>query len=136
MRKISPRIDFAFKIIFERNTDLLMGLINAIVSEKDQVSEIEVRNPNNLKTGLKNKFSILDIKAKNVLGTWYTIEMQINNDFDYLSRSLYYWSKVYVDQLKESESYDKLNKVISIHLLNYTMDNDSASYHNVYQIRH
>jgi predicted transposase/invertase (TIGR01784 family) len=136
MRKISPRIDFAFKIIFERNTDLLMGLINAIVSEKDQVSEIEVKNPNNLKTSSKNKFSILDIKAKNVLGTWYTIEMQINNDFDYLSRSLYYWSKVYVDQLKESESYDKLNKVISIHLLNYTMDNDSASYHNVYQIRH
>ena len=73
MNRISPRIDFAFKLIFEQHTDILMGLINAIVSEKDQVTAIEVRNPFNLKSRVKDKLSILDIKAQSVEGTWYTI---------------------------------------------------------------
>ena len=135
MNRISPRIDFAFKLIFEQHTDILMGLINAIVSEKDQVTAIEVRNPFNLKSRVKDKLSILDIKAQSVEGTWYTIEMQINDHFEYLKRRLYYWAKVYADQLKKSQEYSSLNKVISIHLLNYNMDTTSGSYHHVYRIR-
>ncbi len=37
--KLSPRVDFAFKLIFEQHKDMLMSLINAIVSEKDQVQQ-------------------------------------------------------------------------------------------------
>ncbi len=42
MSIISPRVDIAFKKIFgvEENKDLLISLINSIVSEKDQVSDI------------------------------------------------------------------------------------------------
>ena len=42
MEKISPRIDIAFKKIFgvEENKDLLISLINSIVGEGDQVSEV------------------------------------------------------------------------------------------------
>ena len=135
MNRISPRIDFAFKLIFEQHTDILMGLINAIVSEKDQVTAIEVRNPFNLKSRVKDKLSILDIKAQSVEGTWYTIEMQINDHFEYLNRSLYDWAELYADQLKKSQEYSSLNKVISIHLLNYNMETTSGSYHHVYRIR-
>ena len=135
MNRISPRIDFAFKLIFEQHTDILMGLINAIVSEKDRVTAIEVRNPFNIKNRVKDKLSILDIKAQSVEGTWYTIEMQVNDHFEYLKRSLYYWAKVYADQIKQSQNYLSLNKVISIHLLNYNMDTISDSYHHVYRIR-
>ena len=43
MCKINPRVDFAFKKLFgsEENTDLLMSLINAIVSSEEQVVEDE-----------------------------------------------------------------------------------------------
>ena len=38
MEKISPRVDIAFKKIFgvEENKDLLIALINSIVSNEDQ----------------------------------------------------------------------------------------------------
>ena len=41
MEKISPRVDITFKKIFgvEENKDLLISLINSIVSEEDQVQE-------------------------------------------------------------------------------------------------
>jgi len=39
MCRINPRVDFAFKKLFgsEENKDLLISLINAIVSEQEQV---------------------------------------------------------------------------------------------------
>ena len=52
---ISPRIDIAFKKIFgvEENKDLLISLINSIVSEEDQVSSVTLLNPYNPKTSGK-----------------------------------------------------------------------------------
>ena len=40
MCRINPRVNFAFKKLFgsEENKDLLIDLINAIVSERDQVA--------------------------------------------------------------------------------------------------
>ena len=46
MRKINARVDFAFKKLFgsEENKDLLISLINAIVSDEDQVIEALIRD--------------------------------------------------------------------------------------------
>ena len=47
MCRINPRVDLAFKKLFgsEENKDLLISLINAIVSEEDRVAEVELKNP-------------------------------------------------------------------------------------------
>ena len=47
MCRINPRVDFAFKKLFgsEENTEILIDFINSIVSEKDKVTEIELKNP-------------------------------------------------------------------------------------------
>ncbi|MEI8295977.1 MAG: PD-(D/E)XK nuclease family transposase, partial [Alphaproteobacteria bacterium] len=51
MDSISPRIDIAFKKIFgvEENKDLLISLVNSIVSAEDQVVEVTLLNPYNPK---------------------------------------------------------------------------------------
>jgi hypothetical protein len=43
MCSINPRVDFAFKKLFgsEENKDLLLSLINAVVSEEDQAIDID-----------------------------------------------------------------------------------------------
>ena len=66
MCKINPRVDFAFKKLFgsEENKDLLISLINAIVSEQEQVVEVQLKTPYNLADYLAGKMSNLDIKAK------------------------------------------------------------------------
>ena len=50
MCKINPRVDFAFKKLFgsEENKDLLISLINSIVSEDEQVVEVTLKIPYNL----------------------------------------------------------------------------------------
>ena len=51
MSLINPKVDIAFKKIFgvEENKDLLISLINSIVSNADQVSEVTLLNPYNPK---------------------------------------------------------------------------------------
>jgi hypothetical protein len=67
MGLINPRVDIAFKKIFgvEENKDLLMSLLNSIVSDEDQIDEVELLNPYNDRNFKKDKLSVLDIKARN-----------------------------------------------------------------------
>jgi predicted transposase/invertase (TIGR01784 family) len=136
MNKINPRVDIAFKKIFgvEGNEDLLISLINSIVSSEDQVSEVTLLNPYNAKSFMTDKLSILDIKAKSLQGKRFNIEMQLTDEADYDKRALYYWAKIYTEQLKKSENYSKLEKAIGIHILNFTSIHESAKYHNEFHI--
>jgi predicted transposase/invertase (TIGR01784 family) len=136
MSRINPRVDLAFKKIFgvEENKDLLISLINSIVGEEDQVSEVTLLNPYNPKNFKSDKLSILDIKATNQDGKKFNIEIQISDEADYDKRALYYWAKIYTEQLKESEDYSKLSKAIGIHILNFTSIPDIEKYHNIFHI--
>lgn len=136
MEKISPRIDIAFKKIFgvEENKDLLISLINSIVGPDDQVVDVTILNPYNLKTFITDKLSILDVKARGETGKLFNIEIQITDEADYDKRALYYWAKLYTEQLKAGEDYAKLSKAIGIHILNFTSISGIDSYHNVFHV--
>ena len=136
MERISPRVDLAFKKIFgvEENKDLLISLINSIVGAEDQVLEVTLLNPYNPKNFKTDKLSILDIKATNQDGKRFNIEIQISDEADYNKRALYYWAKIYTEQLKVAEDYSKLSKAIGIHILNFTSIPEVKKYHNVFHI--
>ena len=136
MERISPRVDLAFKKIFgvEENKDLLISLINSIVGTQDQVTEVTLLNPYNPKNFKTDKLSILDIKATNQDGKRFNIEIQISDEADYDKRALYYWAKIYTEQLKVAEDYSKLSKAIGIHILNFTSIPEVKKYHNVFHI--
>jgi predicted transposase/invertase (TIGR01784 family) len=76
----------------------------------------------------------VDVKAKSLNGKLFNIEMQIAHEADYNKRALYYWAKLYTQQLKESEDYANLSKAIGIHILNFTCIPESDKYHNVFHI--
>ena len=136
MCKINPRVDFAFKKLFgsEENKDLLISLINAIISEEDQVVEVELKNPYNLADYRAGKMSILDIKAKAENGRWFNIEMQISEDYNFDKRAIYYWAKLVTEQLSEGMMFKELKKTISINILDYNFIPDTAEVHNCYKI--
>lgn len=135
MSKLNPRVDFAFKILFgsEENTDILLPFINSVLSLPNPLTELTLLNPYNHKTHSTDKLSILDIKARDGLGQLYNIEMQMTDQVGYSQRALYYWSKLYSQQLKEGEDFSTLNKTISIHVLNFNHF-DEPDYHNIYHI--
>lgn len=134
--RISPRIDISFKKIFgvEENKDLLISLINSIVSNDDQVADVTLLNPYNPKNFKQDKLSILDIKAKGADGKRFNIEIQISDEADYDKRALYYWAKLYTEQLRVSQGYSSLSKAIGIHILNFTSIPEVKNYHNVFHV--
>lgn len=137
MVKVNPRVDLAFKKIFgvEENKDLLISLINSIVSNEDQVKEITLLNPYNPKNFYGDRLSILDIKAKGHDGKRFNIEIQISDSADYDKRALYYWAKLYTEQLAEGDAYSDLSKAIGIHILNFLSIPESDKYHNIFHIK-
>lgn len=136
MCKINPRVDFAFKKLFgsEENKDLLMSLINAIVSESEQVVEVELKNPYNLADYQAGKMSILDIKARSENGRWFNVEMQISEDYNFDKRAIYYWAKLVTEQLSEGQMFKELKKTISINILDFNFIPDIEEFHNCYKI--
>jgi predicted transposase/invertase (TIGR01784 family) len=120
---INPRVDIAFKKIFgvEENKDILMSLLNSIVSQEDQIDQIELLNPYNERNFKQDKLSVLDIKARNKHNqTYFLIEMQLAEELDYHKRGLYSWARVYSNQIFAGEQYSKLRRTIAIHILNFT----------------
>ncbi len=119
--KYNPKIDIVFRKLFgsEENEDLLLSLVNGILDCRPRLTALTIKNPYNLPAYLKEKTSILDLKAVDDQGTWYDIEIQIGEHGFYGKRALYYLAKMYVDQLKEGESYEMLQTTIGIHLLDF-----------------
>ncbi len=134
---LCPSVPLLFKKIFgvEENKDLLISLINSVVSIEDQVTDITLLNPYNPKNFRKDKLSILDIKATGQTGKRFNIEIQISDEADYDKRALYYWAKLYTEQLQAAEDYSKLCKAIGIHILNFTSILSVDKYHNIFHIR-
>lgn len=135
MCKINPKVDFAFKKLFgsEENKDILISFINSIVSKDEQIKDITLKNPYNIKNYKEDKMSILDIKAVDENGVWYDIEMQICEQIFYEKRAFYYWARVYADQMEGGRDYDKLRKTISINILDFNYL-DEEEYHNIYKV--
>ena len=127
--RINPRVDVAFKKIFgtEENKDLLISLVNSVVGAQDQVVDIKLLNPYNHKNFKNDKLSILDIKAEGHHGRKFNIEIQITDEGDYDKRALYGWAKLY-------KEYSSLEKVICIHILNFTSISQSKKYHNTFHV--
>ncbi len=97
--------------------------------------DVTLLNPYNPKNFRTDKLSILDIKAVGETGKRFNIEIQITDESDYDKRALYYWAKLYTEQLKTGAGYDTLNKAIGIHILNFTSIVGADKYHNVFHIK-
>ena len=127
---ILPTVDFAFKkfLTMSGNEDLLISLINSVLPENDRVMSIEIQNPYTLKNRKEGKESIFDIKARSQDNKYFDIEMQMHSDLFYDQRVIFYWSKMYSEQLEKGKGYRKLNKAISINILNFERKLVSGEY--------
>jgi predicted transposase/invertase (TIGR01784 family) len=138
----SPKSDIVFKKLFftEENKDLLIDLINAFLRPEDHITDVFLKNPyNSIDTAL-DKQSYMDVKALDQKGNMVLIEMQVKGQTFYKKRALYYWAEGYTNQLDKSEqsdsakNYSILTKVISIHIVNFILEEEKPEYHNYYRL--
>ncbi|MGL5798208.1 MAG: Rpn family recombination-promoting nuclease/putative transposase, partial [Cetobacterium sp.] len=76
----------------------------------------------------------LDVKAVANDGTIINVEIQLRNEYNMPKRTLYYWSKLYSEQLKSGENYLNLNRTICINILNFIEFKETLGYHSVFKI--
>lgn len=108
-------IDYVFKRVFgyagsELITNRLLSLIteqeiNDLVLDCDPILERDL---------IDDKVGILDIKARVGLEMVCDIEMQVVDQNNIVERILYYWSKMYSEELKRGSGYLNLKKTIVI----------------------
>ncbi|MCL6380063.1 Rpn family recombination-promoting nuclease/putative transposase, partial [Pectobacterium brasiliense] len=75
----------------------------------------------------------LDYKLRLNDGTFVDIEIQNNWHFDFPERTLYYWSKMYNENIKQGQDYTKLPKCITINLIGKDF-NKNKRLHNKYLV--
>ena len=134
--KITLRNDYAFKRVFgvEENKDVLQDLLECILDiQSEDIAGLELLDKELHKELLSEKLGILDIKLRLKDGTFVDIEIQNNWHFDFPERTLYYWSKMYNENIKQGQDYTKLPKCITINLIGKGFDKNKRL-HNKYLV--
>ena len=119
------------------NEDLLTDLVNSTLREFnfEEVKDLEIIDPFNLSENIELKESIIDIKAKTKNNETVIIEFQLCGNIDFLKRIFYYISKNVVNEVKEGENYNNVQKIISINLLDFNLKfGDKGKAHKCFKL--
>ncbi len=114
-----PIVDFCFKELMQ-NGKVRQGFIASLLAVKPETVEETELLPTILPQEYEDdKLGILDVRVKLVDGTQMDFEMQVTS-FDYWEkRILFYLSRMYTEQIKKGESYEKLQKCIHVSILDF-----------------
>ena len=132
---VKLKLDLIFKRVFgtEEHKDWLANLIaNLLDIPLESIKNIEIQNTEIVPDYLNQKFSRLDFRVR-VNDEIINIELQVHFEEDYAERTLYYWSKLYSEQLKIKEAYGDAEKTICINILNFNLF-DCKEYYSSYKI--
>ena len=137
--EIKKLSDLFARYLFGRNgnEDLLENLVNATLKDFnfEEVKDLEIIDPYNLSENINLKESIIDVKAKTKDNQTVIIEFQLSGNMDFVSRIFYYASKNIVNELKEGEDYQGIQKIISINLLDFNLDfGDEGKPHRCFKL--
>ncbi len=102
-----------------------MGFLSAILklNPKD-IKKTTILNTNLRKIHKEDKQGILDVRILMNDDTEIDIKIQLAELKVWGDRSLFYMSKMYVDQIKAGQDYTKFKKCVSINILNFNLFSD------------
>lgn len=135
---IDPTIDYAFKRVFGRqeNEESLCSLLNAVLRRPvgERVESVVILNPFLPLEAFDDKLSVLDIKARDESGRTFNVEMQIRLHHALRERVLFYWAKLYTEQLCEGDDYAELRPTISVLVLDDILFPELAGPHHRFRL--
>jgi predicted transposase/invertase (TIGR01784 family) len=138
-RYVDPKNDLAFKRVFGERADLLMSFLNALLPlpQGEPIESLEYLTSEQVPElpGLM-KNSIVDVKCRDVKGRTFIVEMQMLWQTSFEQRMVFSASHAYVKQLNAGESYDTLQPVYALALVNQVFDHQTPEYFHHYKIVH
>ena len=117
---LTLRNDYLFKRLLgsEENKACLQDLLECILDiPVGAIEGLELLDKELAKDTVSDKTGILDVKLRLSNGTAIDIEIQNSWSAEFIPRTLFYWSKMYIEGFKEGEPYTSLTKCITINLV-------------------
>ena len=123
--KVTLRNDYAFKRVFgvEENKDVLQDLLECILDiPPKNIAGLELLDKEFHKDSISDKIGVLDVKLRLKNNTIVDIEIQNRWNSEFVQRTIFYWAKMYTENLKTGEVYTKLPKCITINIVGEGFD--------------
>lgn len=130
------KLDIIFKRVFgnEKNTEIIAGFISDMLDiPREKITKVVIKNVELPPEEIDQKFSRLDLNLY-VDGRKINIEMQVNKEAAYKERTLFYWAKLYSDDLDSGEDYSELSQTICVNIINFNLF-DCENYHSHFMLK-
>ena len=130
------RFDWFIKFMFRDKSDfdILEGFLSELLKEDITILEILESEGNQAKK--KEKYNRVDIMIKNAKDERVIVEVQNNEEHDYLQRILFGASKTITETIAKGQSYELVKKVISISVVYFEVGQGADYiYHGSTQFR-
>jgi predicted transposase/invertase (TIGR01784 family) len=132
MQFLNPTNDVAFKKIFgsEAHKDVTISFINAVLNLTGSavIKDVTFLNTEQKRIIADKKDNILDILCIDEENNRYIIEVQVAGMKEFDKRITFYAAKTYALQLDRAQTYQTLEPVITIAVLNFILFPDKKSY--------
>ena len=128
--------DYLFKLLLgsEENKACLQDFLECVLDiPADTIVDLELLDKELAKDTITDKTGILDVKLRLKDGTTIDIEIQNSWSAEFIPRTLFYWSKMYLEGFQEGEPYTSLTKCITINLISQGF-NLNQKVHSAYSI--
>ena len=123
-RNYNPMNDYLFKFVFgrEERKRITLSFLNAVLGREgvDELQDITFIDRDIEPQFAEDKLSRLDLYGVASDGSRINIEVQLVNLQHMEKRTLYYWARMY-QSIRRGDSYQKLDRAITINLLNFVM---------------
>lgn len=123
MKFVDVKNDVAFRKIFgnENKTSIIISFLNAILKlEGDhRIEEVSIANPYQFTRVAGEKASIIDVRAKDIKGRQFIVEMQVADVKGFDKRVQYYASRDYSMQIDSGDKYAQLRPTYFVGILDF-----------------
>ena len=134
--RLTLKNDYLFKLLLgsEENKACLQDFLECVLDmPAGMIADLELLDKELTKDEITDKTGILDVKLRLKDGTTIDIEIQNSWSAEFIPRTLFYWSKMYIEGFKEGEPYTSLDKSITINLISQGF-NQSSEMHSAYSL--
>ena len=119
---LEPKLDVVFHALFrEDNKELLGALTSDILREEVKIKTTDKNRYVDIEEA-DDKLGVMDLRAELENGAHCIIEIQLKHCENEPERILYYWADAYSRQIKRGDRFGKLEKTISIAILDHELE--------------
>lgn len=134
MKLVSLKYDYAFRELLSHESIRKQFISDVTGIPLENIKTVRLTTPYLWKRYQKQKQGILDIAVILNDNARIDIELQIHPQNYWLERNLFYLAKMYTDDLKVGQRYDRLRKCITISILDFELI-PGKKYHSTYTLK-